>query len=283
MEKVQLRNGLSIPAVGLGTWRITDKQEMYATINSAYEQGYRLFDTAAAYRNEMVFGKAVKELELPREELFIQDKLWNTCYGYEKAQEACKKSMRKLKIDYLDAYLIHWPASPDQNNNWCEINAETWRGMEKLYEEGYVRAIGVCNFKSHHLIELLKTAKIIPFINQIELHPGMLQSETISFCREKDIQVEASSPLGNGQILANEILGKIAKEKGISTAQLCLKWDLKHGAIAISKSTKAARLAENMKLFNFDLSEEEMKIMDGMAFCGGLGIDSDEVTNFEGL
>lgn len=283
MEKVQLRNGLSIPSVGLGTWRITDKQEMYATINSAYEQGYRLFDTAAAYRNEMVFGKAVKELELPREELFIQDKLWNTCYGYEKAQEACKKSMRKLKIDYLDAYLIHWPASPGQYNNWCEINAETWRGMEKLYEEGYVRAIGVCNFKPHHLIELSKTAQIMPLINQIELHPGMLQSETVLFCREKGIQVEASSPLGNGQILTNEILGKIAKEKGISTAQLCLKWELKHGTIAIPKTTKASRLAENMKLFNYDLTEEEMQIIDGLAFCGGLGIDSDEVTDFEGL
>lgn len=283
MEKVQLRNGLSLPAVGLGTWKITDRQEMLTTIKSAYECGYRLFDTAAAYGNEIAFGKALKELELPREALFIQDKLWNTCYGYEEAQEACKRSLRKLKLDYLDVYLIHWPASLKQYDNWKEINAETWRGMEKLYKEGYVRAIGVCNFKPHHLVELSKTADIVPHINQIELHPGMLQSETALFCREEQIQIEASSPLGNGQILTNQTLCKLAEEKKISVAQLCLKWELKHGAVVIPKTTNIVRLVENMELPDIDLSEEEMKIMDELSFCGGLGINADEVTNFEGL
>ena len=283
MEKVQLRNGLRIPSVGLGMWKITDRCEVLSVIENAYGQGYRLFDTAAAYRNEIVFGKSMVELGLQREEMFIQDKLWNTCYGYEKSQEACKKSMRKLKLDYLDAYLVHWPASRKQYDNWDEINAETWRGMEKLYKEGYVRAIGVCNFKPDHLQELCKTAEIVPFVNQIEFHPGMLQSETVSFCREKGIQIEASSPLGNGQVLSNEVLCKIAEKNGITPAQVCLKWALKHNAIVIPKTTKAERLAENIELFNFDLSAEEVRVIDELPFCGGLGIDSDEVINFEGL
>lgn len=283
MEKVHLRNGLRIPSVGLGMWKITDRCEVLSVIENAYEQGYRLFDTAAAYRNEIVFGKSMVELGLQREELSIQDKLWNTCYGYEKSQEACKKSMRKLKLDYLDVYLVHWPASRKQYDNWNEINAETWRGMEKLYKEGYVRAIGVCNFKPDHLQELCKTAEIVPFVNQIEFHPGMLQSETVSFCREKGIHIEASSPLGNGQVLSNAVLRKIAEKINISPAQVCLKWALKHDAIVIPKTTKAERLAENIELFNFDLSAEEMKIIDDLPFCGGLGIDSDEVINFEGL
>lgn len=283
MDSTCLRNGLRVPTVGLGTWKITDKQEMYSTIKSAYEYGYRLFDTAAAYRNEMIFGKALQELGLLREELFIQDKLWRTCYGYEESQEACKRSLRKLKLDYLDAYLVHWPASTGEYDNWNEINAETWRGMEKLYKGGYVKTIGVCNFKPHHLVELLKTAEIMPLVNQIEFHPGMMQSETASFCKEKGIQIEASSPLGNGQILSNIVLCKIAEKKRISVARLCLKWALNHGAVVIPKTVKAARLQENIELFDFALTVEEMEIIDKLSFCGGLGIDSDEVTSFEGL
>lgn len=264
-------------------WKITDRCEVLSTVKNAYGQGYRLFDTAAAYRNEIAFGKSMAELGFSRENLFIQDKLWNTCYGYEESQEACKKSLRKLKLDYLDVYLVHWPASRKKYVNWKEINLETWRGMEKLYKEGYVRAIGVCNFKTDHLQELCKNVEIVPHINQIEFHPGMMQRETLSFCRQMEIQIEASSPLGNGQVLSNVILCKIAEKRGISSAQVCLKWALKHGTIVIPKTTKPARMVENINLFGFDLSAEEMKIIDGLSFCGGLGIDSDEVINFDEL
>lgn len=283
MEKVQLKNGVCIPVAGLGTWKITDKQEMYVTIENAYNCGYRLFDTAAAYGNEMALGKALKELQLPREELVIQDKLWTTCYGYEESQEACKRTLRKLKLEYLDVYLIHWPASPKLYENWSMINAETWRGLEKLYADGYVRAIGVSNFKPHHLEELSKTAEILPHVNQIEFHPGMLQVETTAYCLDKGIQFEASSPLGNGQVLTNDILCEMAESKGVSTAALCLKWELKHGAVVIPKTTNENRLKENLQLDDFDLAEEEMGIIDSLSFCGGLGIDPDEVTNFDGL
>ena len=283
MEKMKLSNGIEIPAIGLGTWKITDKQEMLFVIKNAYEYGYRLFDTAAAYRNEMVLGKAIKELQLPREELFIQDKLWNTCYGYEDSQEACKKSLRKLKLDYLDTYLIHWPATVSACDNWQEINAETWRGLEKLYKEGYVKSIGVCNFKVHHLEALQQTAEILPQINQVECHPGMLQTDILQYCSQREIQIEASSPLGNGQILSNEILVEIANNKQKTVAQVCLKWGQKHNLVVIPKTTKAERLKENISLDDFDLSAEEVLKIDSIPYCGGLGINSDEVTKFEEL
>lgn len=284
MKTVQLKNGIQIPSIGLGTWKISDRQEMLATIDNAYAYGYRLFDTAAAYGNEIALGKAIRELGIPREELMIQDKLWNTCFGYIEAQEACKRSLRKLKVDYLDVYLIHWPAvMRTHGDRWQIINEETWRGFEKLYKEGYVKAIGVCNFRPHHLEELSRTAESMPHINQIEFHPGMMQEETVSYCREREIQIEASSPLGNGRILSNDILRKLAEKKGISTAGLCLKWALKHNVVIIPKTTKAARLKENIQLDDFDLSEQEMAAIDGLSFCGGLNIDPDKEIDFNEL
>lgn len=283
MENTKLANGLIIPSIGLGTWKITDRQEMLQVLDSAYENGYRLIDTAAAYLNEMAIGKALKELQIPREEWIIQDKLWNTCYGYEEAQEACKRSLRKLKTDYLDVYLVHWPATAKQYSNWQEINAETWRGLEQLYKEGYVKAIGVCNFKPHHLIALGKYEQICPVVNQIEFHPGMLQEETVSYCIDKGIQIEASSPLGNGQILKNDVLTEMAKEMEISVAQICLKWALQKDIIVIPKTTKSERIKENIQLDNFNLSDKQIRLIDQLSFCGGLGIDADEVTDFDGL
>lgn len=283
MEKVQLRNGISIPSIGLGTWKIIDKEQLLKAVSDAYKCGYQLFDTAMAYANEVALGRAFRELRLPREKLFIQDKLWNTCYGYEKAQEACKRSLKKLKTDYLDAYLIHWPVSAKQNDNWRELNAETWRGLEQLYKEGCVRAIGVCNFKKHHLEEVCKTAAVLPFINQVESHPGMWNAELTAYCKEQGIQMEASSPLGNGQILSNDKLCLLAEEKGITVAQLCLKWALQHGYVVIPKTIKEERMKENIQLDHFKLSGKEMQFLDDMPFSGGLGLDSDEVISFEGF
>lgn len=283
MQKVKLRNEIEMPAIGLGTWKITNREEMLGVIKAAFQTGYRLFDTAAAYSNEMVFGRAINDLQLPREEIFIQDKLWNTCYGYAEAQEACKRSLKKLKTEYLDAYLIHWPASPKLYENWAEINAETWRGMERLYQEGYVKAIGVSNFKIHHLLELEKSAGIMPLINQVECHPGMPQEELSEFCKPRGIQLEASSPLGNGQLLTNEILCSIAESKNISVSRLCLGWERKRNFVVLPKTTKPERMMENLQIEDFELTEDEMRQISQLPFCGGLGIDSDEVTSIEGL
>ena len=147
MNELSLANGVKIPQIGLGTWQINDREQLRNIVATAFEYGYRLIDAAAAYSNEMALGRALQELALPREELFISDKVWNTNRGYEAVQAACKKSLKKLKTDYIDLYLIHWPASPKIHDDWENINAETWRGMEKLYQEGLAREIGVCNFK----------------------------------------------------------------------------------------------------------------------------------------
>ena len=195
-------------------------------------------------------------------------------------QEACRKSLKKLKTEYLDLYLIHWPASMKLYPDWAEINADTWRGMEQLYKDGLVRAIGVCNFKEHHLTELEKTAEIMPMVNQVELHPGLNQSEILSYCKTRNIQVEASSPLGNGQILSNEKLVEIANRKGKTPAQICLRWELQKGIVAIPKTTAKDRLVQNIEVFNFTLNEDEMEVMDAIPYCGGIGIDPDEVVDF---
>lgn len=283
MDGVRLRNEAFLPAIGAGLWKITEKELMRKVIESAYHCGYRLFDSAAAYSNELALGKAIQELQLPRDDIMIQDKLWTTCYGYENAQAACKRSLKKLKTEYLDVYLVHWPASARQYDNWEEINAETWRGMEQLYKEGYVRTIGVCNFKISHLEALLKTAIVPPFINQIECHPGMPNEEVTVYCREHAIQIQASSPLGNGRILNDAGLLKTASENGVTVAQLCLKWGLEHGYIVLPKTTDSARMKENFDSQYISLSKDMMQLLDKLPFCGGLAIDSDEVNNFDEL
>ncbi len=280
MDFVSLRNELKLPVIGLGTWQITDREILSDIIGAAYDIGYRLIDTAAAYSNEIAISKAIAAKMINRNELFLSDKVWNTSRGYEPVQEACRKSLKKLKTDYLDLYLIHWPASMKLYSDWAEINADTWRGMEQLYKDGYVKAIGVCNFKKHHLEKLQETATVMPMVNQFEIHPGMAQNELVSYCKEQNIIVEASSPLGNGQILANDSIQGIAKKKSKTPAQICLRWEFQQGIVTIPKTVNVDRLIQNIDIFDFELTEEEMKIVDEIPYCGGLGIDSDEVTQF---
>lgn len=280
MKLVTLRNGNQIPMVGLGTWQITDRGQMVEVMDHAYDVGYRLIDMAAAYTNEIAIAKAIAAKEIPREELLLSDKVWNTSRGYEAVQEACKKSLKKLKTEFFDLYLIHWPASMKLYPNWAKINADTWRGMEQLYKDGLVRNIGVCNFKVHHLEELKKTAEIMPFVDQVELHPGMPQEELLEYCKNEGIVVEASSPLGNGQILQNDVITQIAAQHGVTPAQVCLRWEVQKGVIVIPKSVNPERLQTNMDIFDFELSEDEMKRMDAIPYCGGIGIDPDEVEEF---
>ncbi len=272
---------MQIPVIGLGTWQITDKFQMLDIIEKSCQAGYRFFDTAAAYSNEIILGKALGNISVQRRELFIQDKLWNTYYGYEEVQIACKKSLHKLKLDYLDAFLIHWPASPKQFHNWQEINADTWRGMEQLYRDGYVRAIGVCNFEIQHLTELIKTATVVPFIDQIEFHPGAFSAELLSYCESNGICVEAASPLGNGRILNNDFLCGIARQKKITTAQLCLAWGLQHGCIVIPKTVHLRCLLENMQSEHINLDEEVMEKIDRLPFMGRLVMDDEKGIHFE--
>lgn len=280
MKYITLRNGIKIPQLGLGTWQITDRNLMRSIVSTAYNLGYRLIDTAAAYSNEIAVAKAITDSGIRREDMFLSDKVWNTSRTYDAVQEACRKSLRKLKTDYLDLYLIHWPASMKLYPNWAEINADAWRGMEALYEEGLVKSIGVCNFKIHHLEELSKSAKVMPFVNQIEYHPGMNQENVRKYCQENGIVLEASSPLGNGQILENIDINRIATELGKTTAQICLRWCLQKDLVVIPRTSKIERLSSNIDVFDFEINAEEMEIIDSILYCGGIGIDSDEVIEF---
>lgn len=280
MKKIKLRNEIELPQIGLGTWQLTDRELLKQIVSNAYEEGYRLIDTAAAYSNEISISKAIADAGIPRNELILSDKVWNTCKGYADILEACKKSLKKLKTDYLDLYLIHWPASMKLYHNWAEVNAEKWRGMEALQKDGLVKIIGVCNFKIHHLEELKKTAQIMPYINQIEYHPGMKQEDIYNYCTQNNIQIEASSPLGNGQILENKILREIAINNNKSVAQICLRWELQKNLIVIPKTSKVERLKANIDIFGFELTNHEMVMIDNISFCGGIGIDSDEVIEF---
>ena len=266
--------------VGLGTWNITDREVMQNIIAVAYKEGYRLIDSAAAYSNEISIAKALEALEADRREFILSDKVWNTSRGYDAVQEACRRSLKKLKTEYLDIYMIHWPASMKLYPDWADINADTWRGMEQLYKDGLVKNIGVCNFKIHHLEKLKETAEVMPYIDQVEFHPGYMQDELLEYCRNEDIVVEASSPLGNGQILQNEVLLNIASSKDKEPAQICLRWAIQKEVIVIPKTTDPGRLNSNISVFDFELSDEEMTAIDNLPYCGGIGIDSDEVTEF---
>lgn len=280
MKEIVLRDGTRIPQVGLGTWQITDRDIMKSVISQGFHYGYRLIDAGAAYSNEISIAKAIEVSGIHRKELFLSNKVWNTSRGFLEAQEACKRSLKKLRTDYFDLYLIHWPASMKLYPNWEELNAETWRGLEQLYKDGLARTIGVCNFKVHHLKKLSKTAEIMPFINQIECHPGYNQENIISFCHDNQITVEASSPLGNGKILSNRQLIHIGEKYNKSSAQICIRWAIQRGLIAIPKSVESERLRENIDVFNFILSDEDMEVINKIPYCGGIGIDSDEVIEF---
>ena len=276
-DTFELNNKVKIPCIGFGTWQTPDGQTAINAVKEALNAGYRHIDTAAAYKNEMSVGRAIAESGIARKDIFITSKLWNTNRGYEKTLLAFNETIEKLGIDYLDLYLIHWPANKLQFENWDEINLETWRAMTELYHNGKIRAIGVSNFLPHHLESLIKT-EVVPAINQIEFHPGLMQSETVRFCRNHGIVVEAWSPLGTGRMLNNETLIAIAASYGVSVAKLCIRWCLQNNVLPLPKSVTPSRIRENIDVFNFNISDADMMIINAMSNFGGSGNDPDTVT-----
>ena len=274
----KLNNGKEIPSIGFGTFRLKEEVE-YVVIN-AIEVGYKMIDTASSYLNEEYVGNAIKKTKVDRKDLFITGKLWNDSREFEKIVEACKETLKKLNVDYLDLYLVHWPASPILYPNWKEINANVWKALEYLYEEGLVKSIGVSNFKKSQLEELMKVAKIKPMVNQIEFHIGFMQEETLKYCQENDILVEAWSPCGGGKLLKKEIIKEMAEKYNVSPAKLCLRWCVEHGVIPITKSTNIDRMKDNFNLYDFKISKEDMDILDSQPFIGGYGFDSETITIF---
>ncbi|MFS0782621.1 aldo/keto reductase [Bacillus sp. 1P06AnD] len=266
-DTIKLHNDVEMPLVGLGVWQVEDGSTVISSVKSAIKAGYKAIDTAAAYKNEIGVGQAIKESGIPREQLFITTKVWNSDQGYESTLAAFDASMEKLGLDYVDLYLIHWPTKGKYK--------ETWKAMEKLYRDGKAKAIGVCNFHKHHLEDLLTEAEIVPMVNQIELHPLLTQKELISFCKEKNIVVEAYSPLGNGKILDHPVLKQIADHHGKTVAQIILRWDLQNGIIVIPKSIHENRIIENSEIFDFELAPEEMKAIDECNKDERVGADPD--------
>lgn len=270
MKYYQLNNGNKIPAIGFGTYK-AQEDEAIASVKKAIETGYRLIDTAAKYENEEAVGKAIKQSGIAREELMITTKLWRENLGYESTKKAFETSLAKLDLDYIDLYLIHWPANAKNYENWQKTNNDSWRAMEELVKEGKIKNIGVSNFWPEHLEPLLDAAEIEPVINQIEFHPGYWQPELARYCKEKNILVEAWSPLARGKVFESEEIKAIAKKYNKSVAQICLRWILEHNALVIPKSSTPERIEDNFDVFDFQLDAEDIKTIDNLPQMGFSG------------
>jgi diketogulonate reductase-like aldo/keto reductase len=275
-DAFRLSNGAEIPCLGFGTWQIDDGPDAVSSVKHALRLGYRHVDTAAAYQNEKSVGMAIQESGLDRASLFVTSKVWNDDRGYEKTKKAFAKSLANLKLDYLDLYLIHWPASASRFLDWEQINLGSWQAMTELCQAGQIKAIGVSNFLVHHLEPLMKTP-VPPMVNQIEFHPGQMQTETVAFCKKNGVLVEAWGPLGQGKILSSEALTAIAAKYQKSVAQLCIRWCLQNETLPLPKSVSPSRIEENMQVFDFSISDDDMKAINAMPFFGGSGLHPDKV------
>lgn len=261
MVNFKFNNGIEIPALGYGTFRSEEGQDLAANVKHAIKTGYRSIDTAFIYKNEKSVGEGIKaaidEGIVTREELFITTKVWNDGISYEQTIQEYEDSLKRLGLDYIDLYLIHWPG---QDEGYVEV----WKALETLYKEKRVRAIGVCNFHVHHLENLLAKTEIVPVINQIELSPKLTQTEVRAFCDQHNIIVEAWSPLMNGEILSNETLVKIAEKHNKTTAQVILRWDIQSNIVTIPKSMTPSRIEENFNIFDFELDADDIATIDAL-------------------
>lgn len=254
MEYVVLNNGLKMPKLGLGVYQITDEFECRNTVESALDIGYRLIDTAQAYHNEKFVGDAIKQSNIPREELFITTKLWLADTGYKSTIKAFENSLKKLGLDYLDLYLIHQPIGDYYGS---------WKAMEELYEQGLIKAIGVANFMPDRLMDLICNNKILPAIDQVEVNPFCQRQIDEIMMKEKNVQMQSWGPFAEGRnnIFQNKVLQKIADKHQKSIAQIILRWLLQRNIVCIPKSVRIERLKENFNVFDFKLSNEDMNLI----------------------
>ncbi|MDN5297302.1 MAG: hypothetical protein PWQ71_1408 [Bacteroidota bacterium] len=252
MEYATLNNGTKIPYVGLGVFRLNDEKAAYDTVRMALDNGYRHIDTASMYQNEEAVGRAIRDSGIPREEIFLTTKLWNDDIRANRAERAFEASLNRLGLDYVDLYLVHWPVR--------DLYVSVWKDMEKIYASGKAKAIGVSNYLVHHLEELLAEASVVPAVDQIELHPYLVQQELIDFLHAKQIVPEAWSPFcaRKNNLLDDPVLKKIASKYAKTTAQIVLRWNFQRGVVAIPKSSNSERQKENLNIFDFELTAEEI-------------------------
>ena len=260
METVQFYNGRTMPKIGLGTYRVKDSDECRESVKHAIEQGYRSIDTAMIYSNEETVGQGIKEglksTGLSREDLFITSKLWLTDFGRQNVEDAYRQSVAKLGLDYLDLYLMHWPGTNEA------VMIDTWRGMEDLYKQNQVKNIGVSNFTPEHFEALLAQVSIKPVINQVEFHPYLTQNKLRKYLEAQNIIMESWSPLMNSQILHDEVINEVANEVGKTPAQVVIRWNIQHDVVVIPKSVTPHRIEENLDVWNFELSDNQMERID---------------------
>ena len=272
----KLSNGTDIPCIGFGTWQ-ADGETAVSSVLSALDAGYRHIDTAQMYENEESVGLAVKKSGIPREEIFLTSKINNGEHGYERTMVSFDASLRKLDTDYLDLCLIHWPNPAAFRDCWQEANAGTWKALEELYAAGRVRAVGISNFRRHHIEELMKTAVTAPMVNQIRLCPGDTQDELVEYCRSKGMLLEGYSPLGLGKIFEVPEMISLSEKYSRSIAQICIRWSLQRGYLPLPKSVTPSRIKENGEVFDFELSEDDVQMIAGLEGCVGYAMDPDMI------
>jgi methylglyoxal/glyoxal reductase len=271
-DAATLQNGVKMPWLGLGVFMTEEGEQVVNAVKYALKAGYRHIDTAAIYRNETGVGQAIREAGVPREDLFVTTKLWNSEQGYESTLKAFDESLEKLGLDYVDLYLIHWPVKFEDDSFKYK---ETWRAFETLYKQGRVKAIGVSNFKEHHLDDLIKDAEIKPMVNQVELHPYLTQTALRSYCNEHNIVVTAWSPIMKGEAGNEPVLVELAEKYGKTPTQVVLRWHLQSGIIAIPKSVREERIVANADLYDFELSAEDIAKIDALNKDHRYGPDPD--------
>jgi diketogulonate reductase-like aldo/keto reductase len=266
-DRVILKSGYTMPCIGFGTYKMPDGPEASEAVAKALEYGYRHIDGAAFYKNEKAVGEGIREglkrAGLSRDSIFVTSKVWASERGYDKVMASFEKTMEDIGLEYLDLFLIHWPADRHQHDNWEELNLDSWRALIDLYREGRVRSIGVSNFWEEHLEALMKT-QVPPMVNQLEFHPGYMQRDAVAYCKENGIAVEAWSPLARNKMLDDPLILSLAGKYGKSPAQICIRWCLQNETVPLPKSLHEERIEENLDVFDFEISGEDMETMNAM-------------------
>ena len=270
IEHYVLNNGVEIPAVAFGTYKAADGKSA-DVIRAAIGAGYRYFDTASFYGTETYLAEAIRESGIPRREFFIASKLWKDEMGYENVKSAFERTLNNLRTDYLDLYLIHWPLPEPGYKEWRQLDKETWRAMEELYEAGKIRAIGLSNFLPHHIENILKDCRVRPAVDQIEYHPGYSQEAVVNYCRERGILVQAWSPIGRSRVLDEPLVKELAAKYNVSPAQICLKFAVQRNIIPLPKSSSEDRMRENLDLYSFELEQDDIWRLSTMPQTGWSG------------